>query len=255
MHMIRALIIDDEPQSRVALKGKLNLFCPEVEVIGEAGGVSEALQQIREHEPDLLFLDVNLAGENAFDLLDQLQSGMEEQPRQPEIIFITAHDEFALKAIKFSALDYLLKPVDSEDLVRAVRKLEEKTGRGPMGLQVLIENIRQASDSPKKIVVPTSDGMHVIKVSDILRCESSSNYTNFIIRGAKNLLASKTLKEFDLLLSPYNFERIHKSHLVNVNYIKRYVQTDGGYVVMEDDSRIPVANRKKDALLKLLRSL
>lgn len=253
--MIRSLIIDDEDQSRVALKGKLNLFCPEVEVIGEAAGVEPGLELIMEQSPDLVFLDINLAGENAFDLLDRLQEGLEEHAKQPEIIFITAHDEYALKAIKFSALDYLLKPVDAEDLVKAVRKLEEKTGKGPVGLQVLIENIRQASDSPKKIVVPTSDGMHVIKVSDILRCESSSNYTNFIIRGQKNLLASKTLKEFDILLAPYNFERIHKSHLVNVNYIKRYVQTDGGYVIMEDDSRIPVANRKKDALLKLLKSL
>ena len=132
-------------------------------------------------------------------------------------------------------MDYLLKPIDAEELVKAIRKIEEKKEIHPsFKLNVLLENFRQASDSPKKIVIPSSDGMHILRVSEIMRCESSSNYTQFFLNTGKILLASKTLKEFDNMLSDYNFERIHKSHLVNMNYVKRYVQSDGGYLIMDD---------------------
>src|SRR5690606_144031 len=152
---------------------------------------------------------------------------------------------------------YLLKPIDPEELVKSIRKMEEQKGlpKNASNLNVLVENIRQASDSPKKIVVPTSDGMHVIKLIDIVRLESSSNYTTFYLKNEKSLLASKTLKEFDAMLSGYNFNRIHKSHLVNMNCLKRYVQTDGGYLILEDGSKIPVANRKKEQLLSMLKNL
>ncbi len=251
--MLQALIIDDEQNSRDALKGKLDLFCPELEIIGEAEDVANALEVCELKKPDLLFLDVNLAGEDGFEILEKMkQTGS----RMPEVIFITAHDEHAIRAIKFSAADYLLKPIDPEELVKAVRKVEAKKDIDPAPkLNTLIENIRQASDSPKKIVIPSSDGMHVVKIADITRCESSSNYTQFFLTTGKTMLASKTLKEFDAMLSPYNFERIHKSHLINMNYVKKYVQSDGGYVIMEDGSRIPVANRKKEHLVTLLRTM
>lgn len=252
--MIRVLIIDDEENSRDTLRGKLDLFCPEVEIAGEAGSVKEGIEAIQSHKPDAVFLDIKLAGESGFDILEEITKlpGVD-----PEIVFITAHDEFAIKAIKFSALDYLLKPIDPEELVKSVRKIEEQRGlpKKAASLNVLVENIRQASDSPKKIVVPTSDGMHVIKLSDIVRLESSSNYTTFHLKSEKSLLASKTLKEFDSMLTGYNFNRVHKSHLVNMNYLKRYVQTDGGYLILEDGSRIPVANRKKEQLLQTLKNL
>ncbi len=251
--MLKALIIDDEQNSREALRGKLGLFCPEIEITGEAENVEDAFVFCEENKPDLLFLDINLAGDDGFTLLDRLGATGE---RLPEIIFITAHDEYAIKAIKFSASDYLLKPIDPEELVKAVRKVEAKRDVDPSPkLSVLLENIRQAADSPKKIVIPSSDGLHVFKVSDITRCESSSNYTQFFLVTGKTMLASKTLKEFDGMLTDYNFERIHKSHLINMNYVKRYVQSDGGYVIMEDGSRIPVANRKKEQLVTLLRSM
>lgn len=251
--MLKALIIDDEQNSRVALKGKLDLFCPEIEIIGEAENVATALDVCEIKRPDLLFLDINLAGEDGFSILEHLR---ENASRMPEIIFITAHDEHAIRAIKFSAADYLLKPIDPEELVKAVRKVEAKRDVDPAPkLNTLIENIRQASDSPKKIVIPSSDGLHVVKTADIMRCESSSNYTQFFLKTGKSMLASKTLKEFDAMLTPYNFERIHKSHLINMNYVKKYVQSDGGYVMMEDGSRIPVANRKKEQLVTLLRNM
>lgn len=252
--MIKAIIVDDEANSREALRGKLELFCPEVEVEAEAAAVEEAVALLKEHKPDLLFLDIELAGGSGFDILELIK---EEAQLNPAVIFITAHDKFAIQAIKFSALDYLLKPIDPEELVKAIRKVEEEKGlpKKAANFNVLVENIRQAADSPKKIVVPTSDGMHVIKVSDIIRLESSSNYTTFYLRDQKPLLASKTLKEFDGMLSGYAFNRIHKSHLVNMNCLKRYVQTDGGYLILEDGSNIPVANRKKEQLLSLLKNL
>jgi len=253
--MLKAVLIDDEQNSREALAGKLDLFCPELEITGQGGSVQEGLDLIKGHEVDILFLDIDLAGESGFDLLKALTE--DETAPQPAVVFITAHDEFAIQAIKFSALDYLLKPVDPEELVKAVRKVENEKGlpKKAANFNVLVENIRQASDSPKKIVIPTSDGMHVIRLSDIVRLESSSNYTTFYLNGQKNLLASKTLKEFDMMLEGYSFLRIHKSHLVNVNYLKKYVQTDGGYLILEDGSRIPVANRKKEQLMSLLKNL
>lgn len=252
--MINALIIDDEENSRETLRGKLDLFCPEVEVAGEAGDVKSGMALLEEKKPDLLFLDIELAGESGFDILQALQ---EKPDLNPAVVFITAHDEFAIQAIKFSALDYLLKPIDPEELVKAIRKVEEEKGlpKKAASFNVLVENIRQAADSPKKIVVPTSDGMHVIKISEIIRLESSSNYTTFHIRDQKPLLASRTLKEFDSMLEGYAFNRIHKSHLVNMNYLSRYVQTDGGYLILEDGSQIPVANRKKEQLLSILKNL
>ncbi len=252
-NMLTALIVDDEQNSREALKGKLELFCPEIEILGESETVSDAAQKMITQSPDVLFLDINLSGEDGFDLLEELQKSDE---KLPEIIFITAHDEFAIKAIKFSASDYLLKPIDAEELVKAVRKVEAKREMDPSPkLNTLLENIRQASDSPKKIVIPSSDGLHIFKVADIMRCESSSNYTQFFLNTGKTMLASKTLKEFDGMLCDYSFERVHKSHLINMNYVKQYVQSDGGYVIMHDGSRIPVANRKKEQLVKLLRNM
>lgn len=252
--MLKAIIIDDEKNSQESLKGKLDLFCPEVEIVGIGSSVAEGKSLLAANLADLIFLDIDLSGESGFDLLEHLSA---EGVRQPAVVFITAHDEFAIQAIKFSALDYLLKPVDPEELVRAVRKVEDNKGlpKRSASFNVLVENIRQASDSPKKIVIPTSEGMHVIRLSDIIRLESSSNYTTFFINGEKNLLASKTLKEFDSMLEGYSFFRIHKSHLVNVNYLKKYVQTDGGYLILEDGSRIPVANRKKEPLMSLLKNL
>lgn len=252
--MIKVVIVDDEENSRESLRGKLDLFCPEVEISAEAGSVADGIEAINQHQPDAVFLDIKLAGESGFDILEQIR---DSETLHPEIIFITAHDEFAVKAIKFSALDYLLKPIDPEELVKSVRKVEDEKGlpKKASSINVLVENIRQASDSPKKIVVPTSDGMHVIKLSDIIRLESSSNYTTFYLNNEKSLLASKTLKEFDNMLSNYNFHRVHKSHLVNMNYLKRYVQTDGGYLVLEDGAKIPVANRKKEQLLNTLKNL
>jgi len=253
-YMIKALLVDDEAHSREALQGKLELFCPEVEIAGEAAKVAQALELLREYPVDLLFLDIDLDGESGFDILETLR---EEPELNPSVVFITAHDEFAIKAIKFSALDYLLKPIDPEELVKAVRRAEEQKGmpKNPDNLKVLMDNIRPNSDAPAKIMVPSSKGLQMVRIKDIIRLESSSNYTTFYPKEGKVLLSSRTLKEYDNLLQGYHFFRPHKSHLININYLVRYVQQEGGYLVMEDETRVPVANRKKEQLMNLLRSM
>ena len=249
---LSALIVDDETNGRASLVGKLHLFCPEVSPVYEASTVEEAWQSILTHRPAILFLDIHLSGELGFDLLERCLA--HEVEFTGEVIFVTAHNEFAIQAIRYSALDYLLKPIDPEELVQAVRKAEKRQGVQP-GLPVLLEHLQGGNASAKKIVVPCHDGMHILRVADIIRCESTSNYTQFYLKAGKKLLASKTLKEYDSLLSPFGFERIHKSHLVNMDYVKRYVPSDGGYVILEDDSNIPVSNRKKEVLIARLRSL
>lgn len=246
---ISALILDDEAQSRKALQGKLNLFCPEVQPVLEAATVEAAWELLIGHKPDLLFLDIHLSGELGFDLLDRLAK--DEPEWNGSIVFVTAHKAYALKAIKFSALDYLLKPIDPEELVLAVRKVEQNGGNN-RHLKVLVDHLH---DRERKLVIASSEGMHVVRINDILRCESTSNYTQFFLKGGKRLLASRTLKEFESLLTPHSFERIHKSHLVNMDCVKRYVTSDGGYVILEDDSHVPVANRKKEVLVARLKAL
>ena len=252
--MIKALLVDDEAHSREALQGKLELFCPEVEIVGEAAKVSQALEQLQNHLVDLLFLDIDLDGESGFDILETLR---EEPALHPSVVFITAHDEFAIKAIKFSALDYLLKPIDPEELVKAVRRAEEDKDRpkNPDNLKVLMDNIRTSPDAPAKIMVPSSKGLQMVRIQDIIRLQGSSNYTQFFPKDGKTLLSSRTLKEYENLLEGYHFFRPHKSHIINLEYLIRYVQHDGGYLVMEDESKIPVATRRKEQLLKLLKSM
>lgn len=252
--MFKALIIDDEANGRTSLRGKLEYYCPEIDAIDEAENVAEALALIQSKQPDVLFLDIKLGGESGFELLEQLD------PRSvaaTEIIFTTAHDEFALKAIKFSALDYLLKPIAIEELEVAVKKLKEKRNTAPgieKNLKVLLENFKQTTETNKKIAVSSSDGITILRIADIVRLESSSNYTQFFLKDGSKLLASKTLKEFDMVLTDNsNFERIHKSHLVNMDYVRKYLQADGGYIVLDDGMKLPVANRKKEELLKKIK--
>lgn len=242
---MRALLLEDERPVRESLQGKLGLFCPEVEVIASCESVDEAIAALHEEDIDLVFLDVNLNGESGFDLVEKWDGA-----DLPSLIFTTAHDEFAIQAIKHAALDYLLKPIDAEDLVKAVRKAGERIS--PDRAIVAKEATQGA---PKKLVIPTTEGMHILNVKDIVRCESSSNYTKFYLADKTSVLASKTMKEYEGLLRPAGFERVHKSHLVNLETIVRYISADGGYVLLTDGSNVPVSNRKKDQLVQHLKRL
>jgi two-component system LytT family response regulator len=174
-----------------------------------------------------------------------------------QIVFITAHEQYAVKAFRFSALDYLLKPVDPEELQKVIRKIKDSILKNDnfSHIDLLLENIRTKVDNFKRIALSTNDGIHLFEISDIIRCESDDNYTTFYIKNNKPVLISKTLKEYEELLKEHGFERIHQSHLINLAYLKSYIKKDGGYVVMADNTHLPISQRKKERLQEILKTI
>lgn len=248
--MIHTMIIDDEPRGRELLKMMLANSCPSVKVVGEAGNIHEGLEMIKKHEPDLVLLDIEMPGGTGFDLLAKFDD------ITFNIIFITAFDKYAIKAIKFAAMDYLLKPVEEEDLAKAITRVEENVNRKANKAAVtnLLQNNKRSADN-QKIGLTTSDGLDFVEIKTILRCEADGKYTYVYLLDGKKLLVSKNLKEFEDLLSDFNFFRVHHSHLVNLDYIKKYQSGRGGYVVMSDGSTITVSQRKKEEFMNSLRKV
>jgi len=245
--MIKTLIIDDEPKARETISEMLKLYCPNVQIIGEAEDVGSGYEKIIETKPQLILLDIQMPDGTGFDLLRKFEN------LNLKIVFITAFEEYAIKAFKYSAVDYLLKPVDPDELIETINKVEQSiiSEGSKINLDILLENISAKADVSKKIVLKTAESIHIIKVSDIIRCEASSNYTKFYLIDGKKLLVSKTLKEFDEMLPSNNFFRPHQSHLVNINYIDRFEKSEGGFLIMKDNATVPVSYRKKEQLLKL----
>jgi two-component system LytT family response regulator len=247
--MIQALIIDDEPKARSNLKNLLETHCPDVKVVDEAGNVKNSLKAIDQHEPDLLFLDIKMQNETAFDLLESLEDA------DFEIIFVTAYDEYVIKAIRFSALDYLLKPIDIDKLKEAVQRVKEKKETTHEKFEHLLRNLRGTDKTFNKIALPTMEGQVFIELGKIIRCESEDNYTRFFIKDHKPIMVSKTIKHFESLLEDHHFFRVHQSHLVNLKHVNKYVKGKGGYIIMEDDSDVPVSKRRKKPFLDKLSTL
>lgn len=249
--MIRALIVEDERMSRETLKGLLIRYCPTVELVGEAEGYRQGVEKIRKYEPDVVFLDILMPDGSGFRLLE------ETKDVEFDVIFTTAFDQYAIKAIKYSALDYLLKPIDPQELVEAVKKVESRKSyaQKSRSIETLLDNIKGPTEDPHKIILSTSEKIHVVDVNDIIRCESDNYYTYFFFKDGSKLLISKTLKENEELLAHHNFIRPHKSHLVNIKYIKSFIRHDGGYIVMSDGSKVPVSRRKKEKIMEILMSL
>lgn len=249
--MLTAVIVEDEKRSRESLKGLLSLYCKNISVVAEADGVQSGIDALRKNNPDILFLDIQMPDGSGFKLLESIGN------INFSIIFTTAYDQFAIKAIKFSAIDYLLKPIFPDDLIEAVKKAEKSilTKKTQQNVEVLLENFRKPESEPPKIVLSTAERINVVKVKDIIRCESDNYYTNYFFIDGKQLLVSKTLKENEELLSDYNFIRPHKSHLINVIYIKSYNKHDGGSIVMTDGSVVPVSRRKKEKILEIISNL
>lgn len=249
--MLRAVIVEDEKRSRETLLGLLEMYCKNVEIVGEAESVQEGLKLIHNQNPDVVFLDIQMPDGSGFKLLEQIEN------INFDVIFTTAYDQFAIKAIRYSALDYLLKPIYPDDLKNAVKKAEEnkKIQKSNENIKVLLENINRPPAESPKIILSTSEKINVIKIDDILRCESDNYYTMFYFTNGDRLLVSKTLKEQEELLSGHNFIRPHKSHLVNVKYIKSYLKTDGGVILMENGSKIPVSRRKKEHIIDIINNL
>lgn len=244
--MINALIIEDEPQAISALKQELALNCPAVIVLDTAQSVKEGIAKISALKPDLIFLDIQLSDGLGLDILQHFNQ------INFKIIITTAYSEYALQAIKFSALDYLLKPINSKELQVAVAKvIKENSLNLNKKIEAYIQN-QQNKITNKKIVLQTSEGIFVHEIATILKCTSEGNYTQIYFTNDKRILISKTLKELEELLIPFNFERIHHSYLINLNHLKSYLHKDGGYVVMNDNSTLPVSQRKKTAFIKRL---
>ncbi len=242
--MTRAILIDDETNTREALRALLQHYCPDVTIIGEAASAEDGLQLLRTHSPDLLFLDVEMPLGSGFDLLDALGSA------SFDIIFTTAHDRYALRAIKCCALDYLLKPVGVAELRAAVAKAQRQPAPVAAQLHALHDNLRARHGLAGKVVLPTMQGFEVVDVARIVRCQADDNYTLFVLEGKEKILVSRTLREYEELFSEFDFLRIHQSHLINAAHVKRYIKGSGGYVQLTDDSIIEVSRRKKDELLK-----
>ena len=253
--MITALLIDDDQHLRQGMKSLLERHAPEIRIIGEAESVKTGIEAIENWKPQVVFLDIHLNDGTGFDILEEVAKT--NGKLNSHIVFITAHEQYALKAFKFSALDYLLKPVDPEELKKSVVKIKEVLEKNTSfdHIDLLLENIRKKVDHFKRIALSTADGIHLFEISDIIRCESQDNYTQFFIKNHKPLLISKTLKEYEELLMEHGFERIHQSHLINLSYLKSYIKTDGGYVIMGDNAKLPIAQRKKERLQELIKAL
>ncbi|MCK4406141.1 MAG: response regulator transcription factor [Bacteroidales bacterium] len=249
--MIKTIIIDDEINAREIVAELLENYCENVSLIGQADSVESGLKVIRELKPELVFLDIKLTDGTGFDLLRQLEN------IDFKIIFITAYEEYAIKAFKFSALDYLLKPIDINELIESINKAEELIQQDNISLKLdtFFSNIDSISKKTKKIILKTTNNIHLVNINEIVRCESDRNYTHFYFLDKDKIVVSKTLKEYETLLSEYGFFRVHHSHLINLQCVEKLEKTNNNFVVMKDNSKVPVAFRKKEELIKLFKNL
>jgi two-component system LytT family response regulator len=246
--MIRSVIIDDEPHAAQVLQILLEKHCPEITVEAIFHAAKEAEKMVPAINPQLVFLDIEMPHMNGFELLEKLA------PVNFQIIFTTSYDQYAIKAIRFSALDYLLKPVDPQELKAAVKKsaglLSSSTLPGQ--LDVLREKLRQPAALVNRIALPTMEGLEMVPVDTILYCTANSNYTSLVLKDKQKLLVSRTLKEIEEMLEDYPFLRIHHSCLVNLHEIKKYIRGEGGTLLMSDGVEVAVSRSRKDILLKKL---
>jgi two-component system LytT family response regulator len=247
---IKTIIIDDEANNLENLQAIIQQCCTDIEVVGTAKNADEGLLLIERHNPDLVFLDIQMPGKSGFDLLAAL-------PKiNFEVIFITAYDKYGIRAIKFSALDYLLKPVDIEEFKAAVAKAREKISAKKQNLNMenLLQYIKSGSKEPPKIALPTLKEIMYVKVTDIVRCEAANNYTTFYLQNNEQFLVCKTLKEFADLLKPHNFIRTHQSHLVNIDSVKSYLAEDGGTILLNNMQKVPISRQNREMVKTALNS-
>lgn len=246
MDKTRVIIVDDEEGARESLSNLLDKYVENVNVVAKAENIASAMEKINKYNPSLVFLDIEMPFGSGFDLLERMK------PIHFDIIFVTAYDHYALKAIKFSALDYLLKPVDIDELRAAVEKhRKNNTQKTEANYENLLENLK-TEDDDKKLAIPDTHGVTFLKLKDIIRCESDGNYTRIYLTSGKKILASKTLGEYEHLLEGDNFYRIHRSNLVNLSHIKKYVKGDASYCLLSDESKVDVSRRKKSGFLEVL---
>ena len=243
---LKAIIVDDEEASRDTLKNYLNRYCPDVELMAQADSVKKGIEAIRLHRPDIVFLDVEMPYGNAFDLLEQVQDVTFET------VFVTAFSNYALKALNLSAAYYILKPIEIDELISAVEKIKKhkEEHKELFHTKILVENIHAENKQAQKIVLPLLDGFEIIQVKEIIRCEANDNFTDFILTDNRKIMICRTLKHYETMLEEYNFVRVHKSHLVNVQHVTKYMKGKGGQLIMSDKSYVDVSPNKKDVLMQ-----
>lgn len=247
--MIKVLIVDDETRTRELIAKMIDSFGYDITTIPEGSNVQTAIEAIEKHHPDIVFLDIQMPDGTGFDVIRSIED------KSFEVIFITAHEEFAIKAIKFSALDYLLKPVDTLELKsaldRALESISEK--KESSQFEALQKNINPSEK--RRLVLKTQESVHVVDLDDIIRCEADRNYTSFYLKDNRKILVSKTLKDYETLLASHNFLRVQQSHLINISYVDRYDKKNGGAVVMKDGSEVPLSPAKRDLFFNRLENL
>jgi|SRR5688572_9467099 len=244
--MHTAIIIDDEQKGRIALKQKLLDYCPGIKLIGEADSGMQGIELIGQLHPDIVFLDIEMPGMDGFEMLKNIAE------KKFHIIFTTAYDHYAIKAIRFAAFDYLLKPVDIEELKMAIERIANSQPQSQVKkLEVLEQNLF-ANTSLKKIAIPTLDGLLFFDIKDITHLEAQSNYTEIHFSNNQKLLACRTLKEFEELLPAEIFFRPHHSHIINLSFIKRYIRGDGGQIELQNGTVVSVSRKKKEEFLKVI---
>ena len=249
--MIKAIIVDDELHARQAIEKILALHFKQIQVVGKAGNCVEAIGMISMNDPELIFLDINLPDGNGFDILKKIDY------RKYKVIFVTAYEEYAIQAIKFSAFDYILKPINPTEIINSVNNAinEKITSDYDMKFQAFFDNFINSVPDVKKLVLKTSDKIHVVDIKDIIRCEADNTYTTFYLVNNKSILVSKGIKNYEEMFEGKGFMRVHQSHLINLNYISYYDKQQGGFIVMSDQSYVPVSLQKKPLLLAYMDSL
>jgi len=248
--MIKTLIIEDEQKSRDVILKIIEKNCPELTVIGTAGNVSEGVEKIKSLKPELVFLDITMPDGSGFDLLEQVQG------HKFDLIFATASNSHAIRAFKYSACDYLLKPIDSEELISAVSRIAKRKSETPdmQNLNFLIQQLKKNDDNFQKITLPTGNAYEIINLKDIIRCEADGSYTYFYLTDKRKLMVSASLKHYEELLPEQDFIRVHHHNLINMNHVIRFLKEDGGYAVMTDGTKIEISRRKKDQFMDRLKS-
>ncbi len=245
--MIKCVLIDDERNALEMMEWLLKTYCPEVSIAAMCNSAEQGIEAIHQHHPDVVFLDIEMPKMNGFDMLEQFDKLFFD------VVFCTAYDQFAIKAFKYAALNYLLKPVDPEDLKQTIERIKEKKAI-PVKEQfdLLLQNIRNTvKTTPQRIALTTGDGLLFVPTQDIIYCEADSNYTHIFLSGGKRILVSKVLKEIDEALSGPDFFRVHSSFLININRIKKFVRGDGGYILMDNDAQITISRSRKQEFMEL----
>ena len=245
--MIRCILIDDERNALEMMEWLIKTYCPQVEIAAMCNSAQQGIEAINAYKPDVIFLDIEMPRMNGFDMLEQFDK------LTFDVVFCTAYDQFAIKAFKYSALNYLLKPVDPEDLKATIARIEaRKEVPTREQFQLLMQHIYQpAKTTPQRIALTTNDGMIFVPTQDIIYCEAESNYTKVVLSGGKKVVVSKVLKDIDEALSGPDFCRVHSSFLINVNRIKKYVRGDGGYLIMDDDTNISISRNRRQEFMEL----